>query len=237
MFTLFNNRKRYIAWKKGDKYVVGDFAVLRNLHEGKIKIGLKEYISMKSNLYDYLSTIRRNAQIIDIKDSSYIIARCGIRAGSVVVEGGMGSGALTTALLYFTYPSGRVFTYERRKDFAEFAKNNVERIEHEHWTLKHGDVTKDVEEREVDAFVVDIPEPWNAVDMAKKALKRGGCFSSYVPTFNQMEKVYKKMEEEGFMDMEACEIIKRGMHVGELGTRPDNIEVGHTGFMIFGRKI
>ncbi len=237
MFALFDGKKRYVAWKKGEKYIVGDFAVLSEMKEGRVKLGLREYVSVKSNLYDYLFTIRRNAQIIDIKDSSYLIARCGIRAGSVVVEGGVGSGALTTALLYFTYPSGRVYTYEKRRDFAEFAKKNVERIEYSHWTLKMGDVTTDVEERDVDAFVVDIPEPWEAVEMAKKALRNGGCFSSYVPTYNQMEKVYKKMQENGFGDMEACEIIKRNMHVGELGTRPENIEVAHTGFLIFGRKM
>ncbi len=236
MYTLFDGEKKHLAWKKGEMYRVGDFAVLKDLREGRMKIGTREYVVVRSTLKDYMDTVSRRAQIINSKDASYIIFRCGIRAGSRVVEGGVGSGSLTTALLYFTHPGGHVYTYELREDFAEFARNNVERIEHGHWTLKMGDVTRDVVERDVDAFIVDIPEPWNAVDMAKRALRIGGCFSAYVPTYNQMEKVYRKLSGEGFLDLEACEIIRRGMHVGPLGTRPENLEVAHTGFLVFGRR-
>ncbi len=237
MYTLFGGGKKYVAWKRGNSYQVGDFAIVKNISEGRIRLGTKEYIVVRSNVTDYMDTLSRKAQIIGAKDASYIIFRCGIRDRSRVVEGGVGSGALTTALLYFTYPHGHVYTYELRRDFAEFARKNVERMEHEHWTLKIGDVTRDVEEREVDAFVVDIPEPWEAVAMAKEALRVGGCLSAYVPTYNQMEKVYRELESTGFGDMEACEVIRRGMHIGERGTRPENIEVAHTGFLVFGRKI
>ncbi len=236
MYTLFSGKKRFVARKKDDFFIVDYLAVLRNLKEGRMKIGLEEYIVVRSNLYDYMLTIERKAQTIGIKDASYIIAKCGIKNGSVVVEGGAGSGSLTTALLYFTHPNGHVYTYEIRRDFAEIAERNVSRLPFKNWTLKIGDVTKDVSERNVDAFIVDIPEPWNAVDMAIKALKTGGSFCSFVPTYNQMEKVYKKLKNSGFIDLEAVEIIMRRMHVGELGTRPENIEVGHTGFLVFGRK-
>ena len=236
MYTLIQGKKRYLAYKKDDFFVIDDFAVLKNIREGKVKIGLHEYTVIESNLYDYMATIRRRAQIIGIKDASYIIARCGIRNGFQVVEGGAGSGSLTTALLYFTHPDGHVYTYELRRDFAEIAKKNVERLPYRNWTLKIGDITKDVTERDTDAFIVDISEPWNAVDMANRSLRNGGCFCSYVPTYNQLEKVYRKLEESGFVDLEATEIIKRDIHVGKLGTRPENLEVGHTGFLIFGRK-
>ncbi len=236
MYTLMNGKRRFVAYKKGNLFIIDDFAVLKNIKEGKMKIGLHEYTITKSNLYDYMSTIKRKAQVIGIKDASYIIARCGIRNGFRVVEGGAGSGSLTTALLYFTYPDGHVYTYELRKDFADIARKNVERLPYKNWTLKIGDITKDVKERDVDAFIVDIPEPWGVVEIAKKSLHQGGCFCSYVPTYNQMERVYHSLENEEFIDLEATEIIKRDMHIGKLGTRPENIEVGHTGFLIFGRK-
>ncbi len=236
MYTLFHGKKRLVAHREGDFFIIDDLAVLKSLKEGKIKIGLEEYTVMPSNLYDYMETIGRKAQTIGIKDAAYIVARCGIRNGSTVVEGGAGSGSLTTALLYFTHPDGHVYTYELRRDFAEIAKRNVTRLPFNNWTMKIGDVTADVSERNVDAFIVDIPEPWNAVDMAIKALKRGGCFCSFIPTYNQMEKVYRELNNSGFIDLEAVEIIMRKMHVGKLGTRPENIEVGHTGFLIFGRK-
>ena len=237
MYTLLRNKKRYIAYERDGLFVVDDMAVLKNIKEGKMKIGLEDFTVIKSDLYDYMVTIRRKAQIISIKDAAYIVARCGIRSGFRVIEGGAGSGSLTTALLYFTHPDGHVYTYELRKDFAEIAMENVRRLPFDNWTLKIGDVTKDVAERDVDAFIVDIPEPWEAVDTARKTLRNGGCFCSYVPTYNQMEKVYHSLEKEGFIDLEATEIIKRNMHIGERGTRPENIEIGHTGFLIFGRKI
>ncbi len=218
-------------------YRVDDLAVLRDIKEGRIRIGLGEYAVVKSNIMDYLETINRKAQIIGPKDASYIIFHCGIRAGSTVVEGGVGSGALTMALLYFTYPGGHVFTYEKRKDFAEFARRNVQRGEYSHWTLKIGDVTRDVSERDVDAYILDIPEPWLGVDMAIKALRSGGCFAAYVPTYNQLERTYKDLKKSGFIELKAVEIIMRGIHVGPLGTRPENIEVAHTGFIVFGRKV
>ena len=236
MFTLIKDGKKYLAYPRGEMYLIEDLGVIRKIEDGEMKIGTNNFVVIKSNLKDYLDTLKRKAQIIGLKDSSYIIGICGIRDGFRVVEGGVGSGSLTTSLLYFTYPSGHVYTYEMRREFADFARKNVERMEHEHWTLKIGDVRKDVVEREIDAFIVDIPDPWNAVPLAKKALKRGGCFSSYIPTYNQVEKTYKKLEEMNFVDISACEIIRRGVHVGPMGTRPENIEVAHTGFMVFGRK-
>ncbi len=239
MYTLLDRKnRRYLAHREGKMYKIDNFAVLHELHEGTVKIGLSEYYVLRSNLYDYMSTIKRRAQIIGIKDAAYIIARCGIHAGSVVVEGGAGSGSLTTALLYFVQPTGKVYTYEMRDDFAQVARENVLRTPFtQHWILKIGDVRREVEESDVDAFIVDIPDPWEAVEMAKKALKISGCFASYVPTYNQMERVYHTLKDANFVDLEACEIVKRNMVIGPRGTRPDNLEIPHTGFLIFGRKI
>ncbi|NPA75928.1 MAG: tRNA (adenine-N1)-methyltransferase [Euryarchaeota archaeon] len=237
MYTLIGNKKKYIAFRDGEMFRVGDFAVLKSLKPGKIKLGLQEYYVVKSTLHDYMSTIARKPQIISMKDAAYIIARCSVRNGTKVIEAGVGSGSLTTALLYFTYPDGRVITYETRKDHAEFAKENIKRMPHEHWTLKIGDVRTDVSEKDMDAFILDIPEPWEAVEMASKVLAPGGCFAAYVPTYNQMEKTHRTLKDYGFGDMEACEIIKRDMYVGPMGTRPENVEVAHTGFMVFARKL
>ncbi len=236
MYTLIGKRK-HIAFRDGNMYRVGDFAVLKSIEPGTIRVGLDEYSVVKSNLYDYMSTIRRKPQIITMKDAAYIVARCGIHSGSKVIEAGAGSGAMTTALLYFTAPNGVVITYELRKEFAEVATENVKRMPHEHWILKTGDVKKDVTERDMDAFVVDIPDPWNAVNMARIALSHGGCFAAYIPTYNQLEKTYLTLQDSGFGDMEACEIIKRDIHVAPNSTRPENVEVAHTGFMVFARKL
>ncbi len=238
MYTVLRGGKRYLAEKRNGMYRVGDFAVLKDLSPGRILMGTQEGIVLRSNLYDYISTLRRKAQIITLKDSAYIIARCGIRSGMRVVEAGAGSGALTTSLLYFLHPDGELITYELREDFARIARENVQRVESSaRWELKIGDVRKDVEERDVDALILDIPEPWEAIPTAMEILKPSGCFSAYVPTYNQVERTYRELEAAGFVDLEACEVIKRDMVVGPLGTRPDNLEVAHTGFMVFARRV
>ncbi len=239
MLTVLDGRKRFLAKREEDgMYHIGDFGLLKELKEGRMKIGVRDVYVLRSNLYDYISTIKRKAQIISLKDSAYIIARCGIRSGWRVVEGGAGSGAMSIALLYFVHPNGKVYTYEMREDFAKIARKNVENAGlQNNWVLKIGDIRKDVEERDVDAFILDIPEPWDALDMAKTALKKSGCLMAYVPTYNQLERVYRNMKDVGFVDMDAKEIIMRSIVVGDMGTRPDNIEVAHTGFMVFGRKL
>ena len=238
MYTVLRGRKRYLARRDEDVFRIDDFAVVNKLETGRVKMGTQEVVVLESNLNDYLLTLRRKAQIITLKDSAYLIARCGIRSGMRVVEAGAGSGALSTVLLYFLHPDGELYTYELREDFARIARENVERMEHgARWELKIGDVRSDVEERDVDAFILDIPEPWEAVEMAKEALKKSGCFAAYVPTYNQLERTYRALEDAGFVDLEACEVLKRDIVVGPLGTRPANIEVAHTGFMLFARKV
>ncbi len=238
MYTLLSEKKRIVAIEKKNGYEIGDFAFIKKLEPGRTKIGLQEYKVLSTNLYDLMLTLKRKAQIITLKDAAYMVARCGIRSGMRVIEAGAGSGALTTVLLWYVYPDGDVYTYEIREDFAKIARNNVERLENrDHWHLKMGDVRDGVDEQDVDAFILDIPDPWNAVESAKNALKYSGTFCAFVPTYNQLEKTYHALKKSGFVDLEACELIKRDIVVGDLGTRPSNIEVPHTGFMVFGRKI
>ena len=237
MYTVLIGNRREIV-KEGEMYRIGDFAVLKSLSPGRIQLGSQSAYVLETNLHDYISTIKRRAQIVSLKDAAYIISRCGIRSGMRVVEAGAGSGALSSSLLYFLHPGGELYTYELREDFAKIARENAERVESStRWELKIGDVKRDVEERDLDAFILDIPEPWEAIEMARKALKISGCLAAYVPTYNQVERTYRELEKSGFVDLEACEIIKRDMVVGPLGTRPDNVEVAHTGFMVFARKV
>ena len=48
--------------------------------------------------------------------------------GAHVIEAGAGSGALTCSLLRAVGEHGLVSSYERRADFAEVARTNVERF-------------------------------------------------------------------------------------------------------------
>lgn len=188
-------------------------------------------------LRDYIMKVQRQTNIIYPKDIAFIIAYTGIKCGYRVGEAGSGSGALTTALAYYVSPEGKVYSYEKREDLQKVAKSNVEKAGlSEFVEFKIGDVTQEVEEKELDVFILDIPTPWEAIDSIYKALKDGGFLVSYLPTIGQVEKTVLAMRNGGFASIESMEVLFRTWKVEKDATRPDFEMVGHTGFLIFSKK-
>ena len=205
---------------------------------GRIQIADQEYIVLRPSLADTLETLKRKAQIVIPKDSYQIIGSCDIRSGSIVVEGGAGSGALTIALANFVAPNGKVTTYENRNDFAEFAKKNLERAGVDALVeFKVRDITTGIDERSVDAVVVDIPEPEKMVAHARAALRPGGYFAGYVPTMNQVERLVAELKEHEFSEIKTTETLQREIVVGEGAVRPSFDMLGHTGYITVARKL
>jgi tRNA (adenine57-N1/adenine58-N1)-methyltransferase len=203
-----------------------------------VTIAQRQFILLKPSIADMISSMERKAQIILPKDGMIIIHHCGIKTGGTVVEGGAGSGALTMLLAHAVAPRGSVISYEIREDFLRIAQRNVRRAGLEDYAdLTKGDVTETINEHDVDAVVLDIPNPWDAVDNAFHALKVGGYLGSYSPTMNQVESTVKKMRDMDFSDIRTIETLQRDIVVGERGTRPGFDMLGHTGYVTIGRKI
>ncbi len=203
-----------------------------------ISIGDAEFLVLEPSLLDRVESIRRKAQIVMPKDAAAIVVNCDIRSGCTVVEGGSGSGALTIVLANFVRPHGKVISYEAREDFRRIAEENVKRAGMlDACSLMAGDVINDVEERNVDAFVLDVPNPWEAIESAFRALRPGGHLASYVPTMNQVEKTVRELRDRSFIEIRTIEILEREMVVGEMGTRPSFKMLGHTGYLTFARKV
>lgn len=204
----------------------------------KVNIANRDFTALHPNLMDKIESIERGAQIIHPKDAAQIIFELGIKSGDTVIEAGIGSGALTIAMAHFVAPSGKIFTYEIRPDFAEFGKKNIEAAGLSGvCTVKIGNVTKGVEERNADAFVLDMPTPWEAVPVAHDALKVGGALVCYSPTILQVEKTVAAMEQNGFGMIKTFETLQRELVVKDTGTRPSHEMLGHTGYVTVGRKI
>ena len=101
------------------------------------------YVALRPLLADYTLAMTRGAAVIYPKDAAQIVAMADIFPGARVLEAGAGSGALSCWLLRAAGEGGLVVSYERRADFADIARENVERFfggPHPAWRLRTGDL-------------------------------------------------------------------------------------------------
>lgn len=198
------------------------------------------YYVFPATLAQHSLNMQRHATIVYPKDVAAILSWADVGPGHRVIEGGFGSGALSMALLRAIGPEGHLTTYELREESINRAQKNVRAHlgEVDHHTVIHGDIYEGIEATGVDRVILDVPEPWMVVPHAEAALRPGGIFASYVPTAIQMQKVVLKMEGGGWLtSIECMELLERRWHVTAESVRPKQSMVGHTGFLVFGRKI
>ncbi len=236
--------KKYIINVNGkiDKYKgvgVFDPSTLIGKKYGKqLLIGSKQFWILSPSLKDKLQCIKRRAQIILPRDAAHIIMNCSIEPGYTVLEAGIGSGSLTIALANFVAQKGKVISYDIREDFIKHTIKNLKMAKIEDFVeTKIKDITKGIDEKELDAIILDIPNPWDAVEHAWKALKTGGYLCSYSPLISQLEKTVKEIKKYSFIEVKTFENIQRKMVVSEQGTRPSFQMLGHTGYLTFARKV
>jgi len=189
--------------------------------------------------HDYLEGFIRATQVIYPKDASLMIYLSGIQPGSIVIEAGIGSGFLTSYIARIVGDQGHVYAYEIRKEFIEVARKNLEKIGLLHRvTIKHRDIRMGIDEENVDAIFLDMPDPWNVLEHAHKALKPSRPILIYLPTANQLIKIIKALQEtKGFIDINVYETILRDYIIDPEALRPRTLMVGHTGYIVFARKI
>lgn len=193
----------------------------------------------RPTMIDFLFHIKRRTQIIYPKDIGAILCYGDIRPGMTVLESGVGSGALTLFLLAFLGPNGRVISVEKRPEFAELARSNVRKVfgnEPSSWHLVVADIETPPFSIKVDRVILDLPEPWKAVEGASALLKNGGVFISLSPQVAQLQLLARVLRKHGFRCFQIFEILKRDWLIDEQRTRPADRMVAHTGFLLFARK-
>jgi len=201
-------------------------------------VNTKEFYLLKPTIMDKFKALKRKAQIIIPKDAAHIILHCDITPGKTILEAGVGSGGLTTILASMIKPDGMVISYDLRNDFINHAQKNIDNAQlHDFVKIKEKDVTKSIDETNLHAIILDIPNPWDAVKHAWNALETGGTLCTYSPLISQVENTIKTMKEYSFIDIKTFETIYREMIVKEQGTRPSFDMLGHTGYLTFARKV
>ncbi len=201
-------------------------------------IGGKVFLVLTPSIRDSVALLRRRAQIVGPKDAPSLLWNCDVKPGDAVVEIGAGSGALTLALAHAVGASGRVTSYDIREDFLEVARANVvaagfgDRVD-----FRLADARAGVSERDVDAFLVDIPDPWESVRASEDSLKPCGHFASYSPNVEQVSRTVAALRSGRFVEVRTVEIIEREIDAQESGTHPSFAALGHTGYLTFARKV
>ena len=204
-----------------------------------------EYLAFRPLLDDFAMSMPRGAAIVYPKDAAQIVTFGDIFPGAVVVEAGIGSGALTLSLLRAVGESGSVTSFERRAECAEIAHANIASFFGETpatHALRIGDLVDELPKTfaagEVDRVVLDMLAPWECVDVVADALVAGGVVVSYVATVTQMSRTVEALRQHtGFTNIEQFETLVRGWHVDGLAVRPDHRMVAHTGFLITARRL
>jgi tRNA (adenine57-N1/adenine58-N1)-methyltransferase len=200
--------------------------------------GYKFYI-LKPLPSDYVLHMSRKTQIIYPEDAGLILVYSGIGPGSVVIEAGCGSGALTCILGNFIRPDGQIFSYDINEKALKRAKLNIKKAKLDDVvTIQYGNILQeDFHHENVDALVLDMATPWDAIRKAHTYLKLSGSLVSFSPTIEQVKKTVFAMKESNLIEINTYELIKRKLQVKKNATRPEIRMIGHTGYLTFGRKI
>ena len=191
-------------------------------------------LAVRPSLGDFVRQMPRGPQIIYPKDLGNIVNFADIFPGATVIEGGLGSGALTSALLRAVGVTGKVINYEIDESVLPKAMRNIERVTPDTANLevKIGDIYQGIDERGVDRVVLDVPEPWLAVPGIGDSLAMGGILLSFVPTILQVQRLVLALEDDGrFQLIESLETMLRTWHVTERSVRPDHRMIAHSGFL------
>jgi len=198
------------------------------------------YLAVRPLLADYVLSMPRGAAVIYPKDAGQIVMMGDVFPGARVIEAGAGSGALTCALLRAVGADGTITSYERREDFADTARRNVERFcggPPPNWDLRVGELA-DNDVLDVDRMILDMLDPWTVIDTASAALRPGGVLIGYVATVTQLSRLVEGLREHGtFMEPASSETLVRPWHVVGLAVRPDHRMVAHTAFLVTARRL
>jgi tRNA (adenine57-N1/adenine58-N1)-methyltransferase catalytic subunit len=196
----------------------------------------QSFVVLRPTLTDFILKMPRGAQVIYPKDIGPILMLADIGPGVRVLESGVGSGALSMGMLR---AGADIVGYELREDFANRARSNVSQFLGEsaldRYRVELRDCYEGIDELEIDRVVLDLPEPWQVVPHAEKALRPGGILVAYTPSVVQVSQLRDALDRARFFGAETVEVLQRGWYVADQAVRPDHRMVGHTGFLTHAR--
>jgi tRNA (adenine57-N1/adenine58-N1)-methyltransferase len=180
--------------------------------------------------------LNRLPQVVLPKDAALILAYTGIIPNAKIVDAGSGSGFLAIFLAWYC-SKGKVTTYEKRDEFVEVVKSNIEKTGLKNIKVKNKDIIETgIEEDDLDLVTLDMKDCEKMVAKAYKKLKKNGWLTVYSPYIEQVIKVMNEMKVCNFKEIKTIENITREWQSEYGFTRPKTQGIVHTGWLIFGKK-
>jgi tRNA (adenine57-N1/adenine58-N1)-methyltransferase len=186
--------------------------------------------------------VRRETQIVFPKDAFFTLSKLDIRPGSRVLEIGTGSGTFTLLLSRTVGPEGLVVTVEKEERHFKNARKNIEKYGEYRNVESHNTDIGDFNDATssgngpFDAAFVDLREPWIYMERIRGFLKGSAVVGFIVPTANQVSETLQALRG-GFGNVEVVEILFRTYKTVAARLRPEDRMVGHTGYLLFARKL
>ncbi len=169
----------------------------------------------------FLRSFKRRSASWVPKDIGMAIALLGIGKDSIVGEIGVGNGFVTA---YLARIAKRVYAYELRKEHWEVARKNLKGFDNVELKLEDG---RNFSE-EVDALIVDVPQPWELLHVLEKVRGRSIFF---LPNITQVVELSAKLRERG-MDPYVVRLIQEEWSVKEKVAKPHHVQLYHTAWLV-----
>ena len=239
LILIIQKDRRYLKRVMSDKTFQGKGGTINFSELVGRQYGMKygEYDLYEPTMEDIIMYgFMRETQIVFPKDGFYIPFKLNLKPGSRALEVGTGSGVLTYIFSRITGPEGTVVTFEKEDRHFRNAKKNLERfLDWKNVEMRHEDIM-DYAGAEFDAAFIDVREPWLCLEKVRTLMKESSTVGMIVPTANQVAEILKDLHR-GFGNVEVIEIMLRKYKTVAERVRPEDRMIGHTGYLVFGRKL
>ncbi|MBE9390673.1 tRNA (adenine-N1)-methyltransferase [Fervidicoccus fontis] len=237
-----DNTKKLVVLKRGkyteSKYgrIKHDDIIGKNLLGKFVKTNSGARILVQKPTIDEIiySLFKRKSQVIYPKDAYAIISEAGLKRGDKVGEAGVGSGFLAAHILSIIGNEGEYYGYDLRDDMIETAINNLSLLGYDvSGKIRKKDVKEGIDESDLNAFFLDLPDPWNAVNAIYPSLAPDARIVIFVPTLNQVIKFLASIDDSSkFKINRIFETFSREYAVSKDALRPSPIQSSFTGYII-----
>jgi len=237
MKVLIGGGKKYLVKDTNMEYHTVDGVIakkdLKKNGASQSSKGVK-FTVLEAGFVDLWEQIKRGPQIVLPKDIGLIVIKTGVGRDSRVVDAGGGSGSLSG---YLAHLCKEVTCYEKEKSLISVLEHNKRLLGLKNLKIKQGDIYSGIKEINLDLITLDLARPWEVLEHAEKALKLGGYLAAYLPNIVQVKLLVDALKGSGIRLLEVEELIERKWRVEGQVVRPEYDMLGHTGFLVFCRKL